>query len=221
MKEKYFTNINIDTLAGKLLDEAKSYAGKDSELTLNKDGYALLVLDMQDYFLRQNSNAFVPSAPAVIPKINSLIELFEHKKLPIFFSQHINSNENAGMMGKWWNKLISNKNELSNLSDLLTIPNGSIIFQKSQYDAFHNTALNDKLKAKDIDTLIICGVMTNLCVETTVRSSFVHGYSTVLPLDATAAYNYNYHRATALNLAFGFSHITLTKDIIKEVNKND
>jgi nicotinamidase-related amidase len=221
MKERYFTKSNIDEIAGELAVEVSEKTGRKRDFPRWDSKYALLVLDMQDYFLRENSNAFVPSAPAVIPKVNSLIELFEEKKLPVFFTRHVNTTDNAAMMGQWWSRLIEADGELSEISGLLNIPAGSEIIKKTQYDAFHNTALDDTLKAENINTLVISGVMTNLCVETTIRSAFVHGYETVLPLDATAAYNYDFHRATALNLAFGFSHIALTADIIREIGEND
>ncbi len=221
MKERYFTKSNIDEIAGELAVEVSEKTGRKRDFPRWDSKYALLVLDMQDYFLRENSNAFVPSAPAVIPKVNSLIELFEEKKLPVFFTRHVNTPDNAAMMGQWWSRLIEADGELSEISGLLNIPAGSEIIKKTQYDAFHNTALDDKLKAENINTLVISGVMTNLCVETTIRSAFVHGYETVLPLDSTAAYNYDFHRSTALNLAFGFSHIALTADIIREIGEND
>jgi isochorismate hydrolase len=196
-------------------------SAKERKFRLLPEKFALLVLDMQDYFLREDSNAFVPSSPAIIENINSLIRLCEERQTPVFFTRHINTNGNARMMSNWWKRLINKNDKLSGISDLLYIPAGNRIVAKSQYDAFYNTNLDKELKTKNINGLIVCGVMTNLCVETTIRSAFVHGYETVLPLDATAAYTYDYHRATALNLAFGFSYTTLTDSILKIIGEND
>jgi nicotinamidase-related amidase len=59
--------------------------------------------------------------------------------------------------------------------------------------------------------------MTNLCCETTVRSAFVKGFRPVLPIDATAAYNRQFHLATFKNLSFGFTPLMTTIEVIERL----
>jgi nicotinamidase-related amidase len=56
-------------------------------------------------------------------------------------------------------------------------------------DAFHNTTLEKKLRELQADTLLVTGVATNFCVETTVRSAFNRGYKTVALSDCVATIN--------------------------------
>jgi isochorismate hydrolase len=121
------------------------------------------------------------------------------------------------MMGVRWSELIQSKDSRSEIhKDILSL--GNEVLEKSQFDAFYQTNLAQKLKQGGIEQLIICGVMTNLCCETTARSAFVHGFDVVMPVDATAAYNYEFHLATFLNMAYMFARPMNTQSLIKMIN---
>jgi isochorismate hydrolase len=219
-KEKYLTNENLATEVKGIRDEIQRSGGRHRNFLLNGNP-ALLVTDMQDYFLSPNSHAFIPSAEAIIPNIIHLIDLFLIKKYPVIFTQHINDEKNAGNMKTWWKDLISINSNYHKLSTLppfhpSTVP---LIIKKSQYDAFFGTDLEKKLTDINISTLIICGVMTNLCCETTLRSAFVRGFNAIIPLDATAAYKKSYHISTFVNLSFGFCPVKNTTEILELLDK--
>ena len=110
--------------------------------------------------------------------------------------------------------MIQPDSELSNISDKIHLPENYNLIEKHQYDAFYETGLSEILESERVETVIITGVMTNLCVETTARSAFVRGYETILPVDATASYGYDYHFSSCLNLSYGFSHICKTSEIV-------
>lgn len=215
MKVCYFDNQNIDSVSESILNYTYSIIGKQRILNIEKPNSALIVLDMQDYFLSTKSHAYVPSAEFIIPHINSLITMCVDNNMPVVFTKHINNESNVGMMGKWWKDRLEQKNDLSKISNSIIIPDDAKLIEKSQYDAFYNTELHEYLQVKKIKNLLVTGVMTNLCVETTVRSAFVNGYLPVLPIDCTAAYNIEFHKASALNLAYGCSVVCLTKDLIR------
>lgn len=217
MKEQYFTQDNIFKKALEIKDIAQKNLHL-KELSIKKNNVVLLVTDMQNYFLDSDSHAFIPSVKAIIPNINLLINLCFKLNIPIIFTQHINSKENAGIMNFWWNAMITEGDPLSKINNKIYIPN-SIIIKKHQYDSFYKTNLEQKIKQLNRSQLIICGIMTNLCCETTVRSAFVRGFEPYLPIDATAAYNYNFHVSTIINLSFGFTPPVLTSEIIKKISK--
>jgi isochorismate hydrolase len=70
------------------------------------------------------------------------------------------------------------------------------------------------LRASGVTQVVICGVMTHLCCESTARSAFMHGYEVFFPVDGTATYNLTYHRASLVNLAHGFASLYFVKDIL-------
>uniref|UniRef100_A0A7C4U6L4 Isochorismatase family protein n=1 Tax=candidate division WOR-3 bacterium TaxID=2052148 RepID=A0A7C4U6L4_UNCW3 len=178
---------------------------------------ALLIIDMQRYFLEKNSHAFLSDGVKIIKGIKRLQGIFLERNLPVIFTRHINNEENVGMMMKWWGEIIKEEDPLSEISGEFDL-NGSIVLKKSQYDAFYNTELEKILKERRIRQVVITGVMTNLCCETTARSAFVRGFEVFFTIDGTATDYKRYHKYTIENLSRGFAVIITLNDIISMMN---
>ena len=215
MKQAYFTPESITAKSSEFLRRLKSEVQLHS-LSDQLSDIALLVIDMQDYFLNPESHAFVPSGPAIIPGINRLVDHFQQYDRPVIFTQHINSINDAFLMESWWTELITKDNPLARITPLIETESAQLIV-KSQYDAFINTKLETLLQSLKIRDLIICGLMTHLCCETTARSAFVRGINVIFPVDGTATYNEQFHLGTLRNLAHGFAIIPTIDQIIKTV----
>lgn len=215
MKEAYFTPDRIEEQAAQILAGVENTV-RQQRRHLERGHTALLIVDMQDYFLKESSHAFVPSAPAIIPAIKRLKEAFETTRQPVILTRHINSREDAGMMGRWWKELIEKDNPLSRVTECLD-PVGETVVEKSQYDAFYKTTLETILEARQVRQLVICGLTANLCCETTARAAFVRGYEVVFVVDGTATYDADLHRSTLVNLAHGFASLVLTKHLLAEL----
>ena len=214
-RERYFDSGNIDEVSTKFLRSVEPFA-REIELSLKKP--ALVVVDMQKYFLQKESHAFVPSSEAIVSRIKMLQDVFLEMGLPVIHTRHVNSREDAGMMKVWWNDIIEKDDPLSELIEDLVDKRVKVI-EKSQYDAFWKTELDEILKRENITDVIICGVMTHLCCETTARSAFVRGYGVIFPVDGTATYNGIFHISTLINLSHGFAIITTVNDILKKLGR--
>ncbi len=217
-KSEYFSPNNIESESKLLFEKLKSIINYREKFTLSKNS-ALLVLDVQKYFTDKYSHAFVPSSIAIIQNINNMIECFNSLDLPILFTKHFNSDNDSNLMNKWWNKRLEKESEYFDLDESIILKNNSIFIEKEHYDAFHETNLDIILKDLKVDTLHICGLMTHLCCETTIRSAFVRGYKTFFVFDATASYNQEFHLASFLNLSHGFTVPILTNNLISELKK--
>ena len=217
MKETYFKPENIREKAIQLRSSATGGIG--SRMQYAPDSSALLVLDMQRYFLDKQSHAFVPSAPAIIPNLVVLIDAYRQRDLSVVFTRHVNDLNNAGMMGKWWKDIITDNGPLSEIDSGLEVREGELL-DKSQYDAFLKTDLEVRLKERGVTQVVICGVMTHLCCETTARSAFMRGFEVFFAVDGTATYNEAFHKATLLNLSHGFADPVLVDELLG-VLKND
>jgi len=221
MKEEYFTASSIHREAQQMLDSIEKRIPRRN-LDLKPQNSALIVVDMQKYFLDPASHAFIPSAQALIPGINKLVNAFHSTGRPVIFTRHLNSAQNAKLMNRWWKEIITSENPLSHITEDLNVSGGTVI-EKSQYDAFYDTPFEDILKANEVQKLIICGVMTQLCCETTARSAFVRGFEVFFTVDGTATYNADFHLATLLNLAYGFATPVLVQEmltLLKKKNEN-
>ena len=178
MKERYFSPESFDQVISEMTLElaGKNYRAKPWKLSPEKA--ALLVLDMQNYFLDPASHAFTPSAPAIIPNINRLIEMAENNNMEIIFTKHVNNQENEAMMGKWWRDRVAEGSYEAEIFREVGGRRSAVgdrfgeegmqgweeckVILKHQYDAFYGTELEDYLHAKGIEQVIITGVLTNL-----------------------------------------------------------
>ncbi len=177
---------------------------------------ALLILDMQEYFLQPSSHAFIPSAPAILPGLRALVEVFSTAGRPLIFTRHVNTSHDAGMMRRWWRDLLIPDHPLSAITPRFDLTHGRVL-TKSQYDAFYLTDLESVLHQAGVEQLALGGVMTHLCCETTARSAFMRGFSVFFLTDGTATYNADFQRATMLNLAHGFAVLTSVADLLAEM----
>jgi nicotinamidase-related amidase len=217
LKKKYFAKNFVNFGASELRKEILKSTVRDS-FDLSFKNSALLILDMQNYFLDPKSHAFVPVGLEIIENIQKLAELYYSNDRPIIFTRHINSEENAGSMKSWWKEIITEENPLSEIHPDIANPYIPAMI-KSQYDAFYNTDLDEQLKSKDVKEVVIAGVMTHLCCESTARSAFIQGYKVHFPIDATGTYNKQYHKSTLLNLSHGFASIPTVEMVIKSIKE--
>jgi isochorismate hydrolase len=167
---------------------------------------ALIVIDMQDFFLEESSHACVPAARSIIPKINELIKVYNDISQPIIFTRYaVERNEDPGVMARWWKETLYDDSPESELSSQLFVPPDSTIIKKSTYDSFQKTDLKNILNKNSVGTVVITGVMTHLCCETTARSAFVNDFMVYFVVDANATVNKELHLASLKTLSDGFA----------------
>ena len=217
-KESYFTPQTILEKSQRMLLDCAPDQHLERLRQYDPRRSALLVLDMQEYFLHPSSHAWVPSAGPILSGVQSLVSAYAARGLPIVFSRHLNTPQDAGRMSTWWRHLIADGDELSRLTPALDTGAG-ITLVKTQYDAFFHTALEALLQARQVTQVVICGVMTHLCCETTARSAFMRGFEVFFTVDGTATYTEAYHRAALLNLAHGFATPVLVSELLPALDE--
>ena len=214
MRERYFTPETITTAASELRNRVASFLRVRTR-AFQPETSALLALDLQRYFFTPQSHAFIPSAPAILPGIRELIDAYRAIGLPVCFTRHLNTAEDAGMMAPWWRELITSENPLSEI--LVELEPAEPVIAKSQYDAFYRTNLEDLLRQACVRQVLICGVMAHLCCETTARSAFMRGFEVFFLVDGTATYNEQLHFASLLSLSHGFATPLLAGEVLAQV----
>jgi len=161
---------------------------------------ALLVIDMQN---------FSSMAQPILPNVLSTIHLCRRASIPVIFTRHSQkSPDDHGMLGEWWNGdlVIDGTVEAELMSELDRRPD-DVVVEKTAYSAFANTGLEKLLRERGLKEVIVTGVMTNLCCETTAREAFVRGFRVFFSADATATSDEELHEATLKNLAYGFAYL--------------
>jgi len=214
MKNLYLTKQNKEEKVKYWLDECKKVKShRPFELDLKKA--ALLVLDMQDYFIKEKSHAFVPSSVNIITSIIEIAKIIRGMGNKIIFTRHLDSENKESSMNRWWKDNIKPDNDLSKISHQLNKQAIDVI-EKNQYSAFYNTDLETILTINDIEQVIITGVMTHLCCETTARDAFMRGFEVFFVVDATATYTEELHLGTLRAISHGFGTCISSEEIINE-----
>ena len=137
---------------------------------------ALIIIDMQNDYFAGGKMELVGIDEALSNTLR-LIEFAKKKKYEIFFIKHIALRENASFFLP--------KSEGVELHRALHIQDGSII-TKHYPNSFRETILMQELEDKGIKNLIVCGAMTHMCIDTTVRAGFDLEFHIELVTDACA-----------------------------------
>ncbi|MBU4031965.1 MAG: cysteine hydrolase [Candidatus Thermoplasmatota archaeon] len=179
---------------------------------LNKP--ALLVIDMQRYFCDPDAPAYGRDFDATVEPVQALVGAFGKLGLPVFATRYYSKDDNDPT-ARWWNATLEKDSPWVDVDPRIKLPPGSKVLDKHLYGTFSSTDLDERLKALGCDSVVICGVMTDLCCETTAREAFQLSYTVYFVGDATATSDYMLHFSALATLAHGFAFIVTVDDIIK------
>lgn len=163
---------------------------------------ALLVIDVQNYFSSM--------ASPILPNLLATIRLCRRSSIPVIFTRHCHKSaaDHANMLFEWWDgDLILDGTPAAELIPQLDRLPSDPVIEKSTYSGFRKTGLEERLLGMGVKEVIVTGVMTNLCCETTARDAFVRGFGVFFSTDATATSDKELHEASLKNLAYGFAYL--------------
>jgi nicotinamidase-related amidase len=90
---------------------------------------------------------------------------------------------------------------------------GHHVIEKNHYSAFFGTDLEDRLRDLEVETVIISGLMTDLCCETTARDAFMRGFKVVFLADCTATECEERHLRTLKLVSRAFGEVVTSSDL--------
>ncbi|ALC87746.1 isochorismatase [Bacillus sp. FJAT-22090] len=135
---------------------------------------ALLLIDVQNGMFQDENPVF--NSTKLIIKLKHLLENARDYHIPIFYIQHNNTYLENG--SKLWEIHPEIK---PNLTD--------IIIQKTTPDAFYKTNLQEELQKQQIEHLVLVGIQSEICVDTTCRNAYSLGYDITLVTDAHSTWD--------------------------------
>lgn len=161
---------------------------------------ALLIIDVQQALCTGKYAAF--DIDNIIGRINTLGETARSSALPVFIIQHEEDEESFRYGSPGWQ-----------LAEELRVTPDDVRLRKTTPDSFHRTPLHELLQQRGVTRLVIVGLQTDFCIDTTVRRALSLGYAVTLVSDAhttldndvlTAAQIIAHHNATlAQMMSFG------------------
>ncbi len=188
------------------------------------EGFALVIVDMQKYYLESNSvyaeyfNSLYPGSLSyirdrsyniVIPNILKLRKTFDDKKLPVIYLRLCGSKHDRSDLHRFFKKSYEDGLDAgfqgvypvqsetpADVIDELMPHHGDIIINKTTFSPFSSSNIDAVLKSMNITTLVLTGLATSQCVETTARDASDRGYEVYQIHDAQADYDDMTHEAS-------------------------
>jgi len=187
---------------------------------------ALLVVDMQNGFCHPEGifsrlGMNVTMCNSAIEGCRRLIDAAHARGIPVIYFRYILRPDlrDAGLLlhaGK--DALIGTKQLVygaweAEIVDDLKPEDRDIVIDKTRYSAFYGTALESVLGTLEVRDLVVCGVTTDICIDSTVRDASYRDYATFVASDATGELEVGRHEATLETLAFAFGWVLSTTEI--------
>lgn len=217
-------------------------------LTLDPRATALLIIDMQEYFLNPASpfsRAYERIVPGVLghfqergrgvvePSLRRLLDHFRAHKLRIVYTtvaselpdggdlMPIFQQRNATARAAEGDAAIPPRTDAwARIVSVLEPRPDELVVNKTTYGTFNSTGLDHALRSLGIASLVIGGVVTNVCVETTARDAADRGYDVVLLDDGCAAFSPEIHEATLLSFQGPFGRVRKTDEVLALLDPN-
>jgi nicotinamidase-related amidase len=184
----------------------------------------LLVIDMQNDFLEESGADFFHNAADIVPNVRSIVVACRKARIPVIFTGHRHDNPavDGGMTAEWWPEIKSGRSLAggswgAEVSERIGPQKGERIVWKHRYSAFYNTDLEIVLKGLGVTDIIITGILTNVCCETTARDAFMRDFRVFIVADATASTEPDLHLGSLKNLAYAFASITSTSSLLQKL----
>ena len=194
---------------------------------------ALLIVDMQNDFVRAGAPLEVADARATFDVHRRLIKLFRGIGAPVVYTRFLATPE-PSLLWRWSPQcapptLCCHKGVMRRYDDApvalectdivseLTPKPQDLIIEKFGYGAFHGTPLSDLLRQRGVRSLVVTGTVTQICVEETAREAFHHGFATTVVADAVSSFAPDLHAATLKNFAMKFGWVDTAETILQRL----
>jgi nicotinamidase-related amidase len=186
------------------------------EVRVDPKRTALIVVDMQNDFVKEGGSLSVPDAEGTIPAIRHLLDLARNSGMRVVFTQDTHTDEDP----EWdiWPEHAREGSSGWSIVDELGPREDELVIRKVRYDAFYGTHLDHFLRLWGVDVLIVCGTVANICVHYTAASAALRWYDVIVPKDATSALVPFDLEASLRQTAFLFAGRITESGRIKAVN---
>jgi ureidoacrylate peracid hydrolase len=186
---------------------------------------ALVVVDLQNIFMAPGMPLEVPAAREIVPNVNRLAAAVRAAGGTVVWVQM--TGEGMQAWGCYYERLgpamqkeiaanIARGTEGHALWDDLDVRPGDLTVEKTRYSVFIQGAseLDQALKRRGIDTVVVVGTLTNVCCESTARDAMMLNYRTVLVSDANAALSDEEHNMSLANMLTTFGDVLSTDEVL-------
>ena len=179
---------------------------------------ALLIIDMQNDFVRPGGPLQVAGAEQIVPAIRDVLHSFRKARLPVFHVIRVHRSTGVDVEITRRDIFRTTPFAVEGTPGAAVIRElepsvGEHIVKKTRMSAFFNTDLDLMLRALGVGSLIVTGIQTPNCIRTTVFDAMAHNYEVFLVRDAVAAKSEEIHRANVTDMQNIGIHIVSSSEV--------
>ena len=199
----------------------------------NKESTALVVVDLQNDFVRQDAPLLIKEALGTLPANKKLIDFARKNNMPVIFTKFVTGNKPT-LIWNWSTEIPEHKCckrghmryypdvdatlQCSDIVDeLKPIMPEDYVIEKYNYSSFHNTSLTDILHSEGADTIIVTGTVTQICVLDTVHAGFAQGFKVILVSDCISTWDPLQQRATEESTARKYGMVMTSEELLQRL----
>jgi len=178
---------------------------------------ALLVIDVQEEWRNPDSALYLGSDFKGLTKnIQELVQFFRQSSIPIIWVTHVlkaDGSDRERFQPKDVTFFVEGTKDVQLMSELKPLPSETML-KKNKLSCFLGTNLEELLKQKKVDELILCGIMTNGCVRTTAIDAYQRNFKVSIVKDCCASGSAETDEFTfkdLLSLTFGLECVSLAE----------
>lgn len=177
---------------------------------------ALLIHDMQAYFV----DAFTPDAAPIVPLVRNIAALAgaaRARGLPVFYTAQNGDQDrrDRGLQADLWGPGMRHVPEHQPIVAPLAPQDGDIVLVKHRYSAFQRAQLDELLRARGRDQLIVCGVYAHIGCMLTAAEAFQRDIHPFMAADALGDFSRQWHDAALAQAADCLAVIRSTRQIVE------
>ena len=195
---------------------------------------ALIVVDVQNDFAAaggaMDREGFdIKMAQEMVPRLIKFIDEARAATVPVIYIQNVYNSDQNWYLSEVWLEQATRKRNGSYTQRPVCVKgswgwdfyggikplSSEVVVTKHRFSAFIDTDLDLILRSKNIKTLIMTGIATNVCVETTARMGFMKDYYIVFVSDCCPAYKQHLHDTTLENIETVFGQVVTAQDVVK------
>ncbi|MBW2058812.1 MAG: cysteine hydrolase [Deltaproteobacteria bacterium] len=197
------------------------------------DKTALIVVDMQNDFVREGAPMSLPSCREAIPNAKRVVDACRKAKIPIVYLKFI-AGPKQTLIWTWSPKLfpdvkccwknhkryyddIKKEAEASDIIEEIYPQQGDEIVEKYGYNGFYDSNLENILRAHQVEYTVVIGALTPICVDDTIAGAFERQFKVLAVSDAMGTFEEEFHRNSLKRIEMKYGRVLTTDEFLHEL----
>lgn len=186
-----------------------------SNIVIDKSKTALVVIDLQKGIVGRQTDPY--ASGIVVKNAAALAEAFRKSAMPVFLVRVTPSSDRKDALRPIADAAMPVQTRPPDWAEIVPEMGpkpGDFVITKRQWGAFYGTELDLEFRRRGITTMVLCGISTNIGVESTARFAYEYGYHQIFAEDAMSAMSAQEHMVTVTKVFPRIGIVRKTQEIL-------